>query len=122
MLWLADGHNLGNHNFGRNWFQSLLFGVLLTVNTLLWANDLTNPKSIKLGTRLLILPVTGVRHEVKKGDKNPIGLILCAHKNELIAKYVLGGLNNKIFAAQYRLVLPTTRQLSQELKLEVKDA
>ncbi len=42
------------------------FGISL--NTLLWANDLTQKSTIKPGQKLLILPVSGVMHLVKKGD------------------------------------------------------
>lgn len=43
------------------------FGISL--NTLLWANDIRNARSIKTGDSLVILPVSGVKYEVKKGDK-----------------------------------------------------
>ena len=42
------------------------FGISL--NTLLWANNIKNAKSIHVGDDLIILPVTGVQYEVKKGD------------------------------------------------------
>lgn len=42
------------------------FGV--TVNTILWANGIANPRLIKTGDQVLILPVSGVKHEVQKGD------------------------------------------------------
>lgn len=42
-----------------------MFGV--SVNTIVWANDLKS-RIVKAGQELVILPVTGVRHEVKKGD------------------------------------------------------
>lgn len=42
------------------------FGV--SVNTILWANDLPRGAKITVGQALLILPVSGVQHEVKKGD------------------------------------------------------
>ncbi len=42
------------------------FGV--TVNTILWANNIRDPKSIKVGDELVILPVTGIQYKVKKGD------------------------------------------------------
>lgn len=42
------------------------FGV--SVNTILWANELKNSRSIKAGDKLVILPVSGVQHEVKKGE------------------------------------------------------
>jgi len=37
-------------------------------NTILWANDITDPSVIRPGDTLVILPITGVRHVVKKGD------------------------------------------------------
>lgn len=43
-----------------------LFGV--SVNTILWANDLKSAKSIHVGDVLTILPVSGIRHTVVKGD------------------------------------------------------
>lgn len=42
------------------------FGV--SVNTILWANEIKNPNTIRPGDTLIILPVSGVRHVVKKGD------------------------------------------------------
>ena len=40
----------------------------VTVNTILWANDLKRGQSLKIGQTLTILPITGVRYTVKKGD------------------------------------------------------
>ena len=41
----------------------------VTVNTIVWANDGIDPKkSLKEGTSLLIMPISGVNHVVKKGD------------------------------------------------------
>lgn len=42
------------------------FGISL--NTLLWANSIRNPRLIRIGDELIILPVTGVQYEVRKGD------------------------------------------------------
>lgn len=42
-----------------------LFGV--SVNTIVWANDLSNRK-VTEGQVLTILPVSGTRHTIKKGD------------------------------------------------------
>jgi len=43
-----------------------MFGV--SVNTIIWANDISRGDLIKTGQVLVILPVTGVRYVVKKGD------------------------------------------------------
>jgi predicted nuclease of restriction endonuclease-like (RecB) superfamily len=53
----------------------------------------------------------------KQADENdPIGLILCAMKDDIFAKYVLGGLNNKVFASKYKLALPSEEELCLKLK------
>lgn len=39
----------------------------VTVNTIVWANDLPNTRAIKPGQELVILPVPGIRYTVKKG-------------------------------------------------------
>lgn len=41
----------------------------ISVETLLWANDLTKSSKIKPGDGLIILPVSGVLHYVKSGEK-----------------------------------------------------
>lgn len=43
-----------------------MFGV--SANTILWANDIPRGGSINVGQKLVILPISGVRHTVKKGD------------------------------------------------------
>ncbi len=43
-----------------------MFGV--TSNTILWANNLKKKTDIAPGQSLVILPIAGVRHVVKKGD------------------------------------------------------
>ncbi len=43
-----------------------MFGV--SVNTIMWANDLKKTTDISEGDVLVILPISGVRHTVKKGD------------------------------------------------------
>ena len=40
----------------------------VTVNTLLWENNLTWSSTIKPGQKLTILPNSGVNHEIKSGD------------------------------------------------------
>jgi len=40
----------------------------VSVNTIKWANSIPNANSVAPGARLVILPVSGIRHDVKKGD------------------------------------------------------
>ncbi len=55
-------------------------------------------------------------NEKAEGENDPIGLILCAKKDDIFAKYVLGGLSNKIFASKYKLALPSEQELRSKLK------
>ncbi|MCX6721829.1 MAG: M23 family metallopeptidase [Candidatus Staskawiczbacteria bacterium] len=48
--------------------QSIADAYKISVNTLLWANDLTTYSTIKVGQTLAVLPVDGVLHVVKSGD------------------------------------------------------
>ena len=40
----------------------------ISLNTLLWANDLNSSSKLKIGQKLIILPVSGTIHHVKSGD------------------------------------------------------
>jgi len=43
-----------------------MFGV--TINTIMWANDLKRGSAIQPGQELIILPITGIQHTVLKGE------------------------------------------------------
>jgi predicted nuclease of restriction endonuclease-like (RecB) superfamily len=45
-------------------------------------------------------------HWVLPGENPPVGLILCAEKGHVMAKYALEGLSNTVLAAEYRTTLP----------------
>ena len=52
-------------------------------------------------------------------DDNPtIGLVLCAKKNEAVAKYSVLKDNKQLFASKYMLYLPTEEELKRELDRE----
>jgi len=55
-------------------------------------------------------------NEKQEDENDPIGLILCAKKDDIFAKYVLGGLNNKVFSSKYKLALPSEKELRLKLK------
>lgn len=55
-------------------------------------------------------------NEKTEDENDPIGLILCAKKDEVFAKYVLGGLSNKVFASKYKLTLPSEKEIGLRLK------
>ena len=52
------------------------------------------------------------------GDNPTVGLILCAQKNDAVARYsVLSG-SKQIFAAKYLKCLPTEEELRREIQRE----
>ena len=54
-------------------------------------------------------------HWVHDGENPPVGLILCAQKDESVARYALDGLPNKVMAAEYRTALPDEETLVAEI-------
>lgn len=53
----------------------------VSVNTILWANNLQRNSTIKEGDTLIILPITGIKYTVKKGDT--IKGIVSKYKSDL---------------------------------------
>ena len=77
----------------------------ISTNTILWANDLGAKTKLKTGQKLIILPVSGVLHHVKKGDT--LGGIANTYKGkveEIISANELSG-EGDIFVGDI-LVIP----------------
>ena len=55
-------------------------------------------------------------HWTREDENPPVGLILCAQKNESLARYALDDLPNKVLAAEYRTVLPDEKLIAEELE------
>ena len=56
------------------------------------------------------------KSEVCSPDDNPpIGIVLGAHKDELLMEYALQGITNQLFAARYQLYLPKREELQAQL-------
>lgn len=55
-------------------------------------------------------------HWTLPGENPPVGLILCAQKDDAVVRYALEGLPNEILAAEYRMVLPNAETLAAELR------
>ena len=56
------------------------------------------------------------KHWVRREENPPVGLILCAQKNEAVARYALEGLPNKVMASEYRTTLPDEELLASEIE------
>lgn len=57
-----------------------------------------------------------------EGDNPTIGLILCAEKNNALAKYSLLNDNQQVFASKYKTFLPTEEELQKEINRELNIA
>ena len=49
-------------------------------------------------------------------ENPPVGLILCSHKGEALARYALEGLPNKVLAREYLTLLPDEKTLQAEIE------
>ena len=57
-------------------------------------------------------------NEMTKGDALPVGVILCAQKNQALVHYATGGLSQQIFVSEYLLNLPSEEELRQIVEEE----
>ncbi len=51
-----------------------------------------------------------------ENDNPPIGIILCAEKDEISAEYFLSGYENNVFASKYITILPDKQKLIDEVE------
>ncbi len=56
------------------------------------------------------------QNKQRKGQRPPIGLIICKTKDEETVHYALGELKKEIFVAEYQTKLPTKEQIKNILK------
>lgn len=59
-------------------------------------------------------------NEMTEHDNPPIGLILCANKNDTFVEYTLGGMDNDIFVSKYLIELPKIEELKQLIESDMK--
>ena len=53
-----------------------------------------------------------------EGDYPTVGLILCAEKDKIVARYSVLKESKQLFASKYMLYLPTEEELKKELARE----
>ena len=62
------------------------------------------------------------KHEISvKEDNPPIGLILCANKNNTKVKYAKAGLDENLFVSKYKTSLPSVEEMETFIKDELID-
>lgn len=55
-------------------------------------------------------------HWSRPEENPPVGLILCAQRNDALAWYALEGLPNEVLAREYKLALPDEKLLAREIE------
>jgi predicted nuclease of restriction endonuclease-like (RecB) superfamily len=60
------------------------------------------------------------RYEKKDFENSTIGILLCAKKNNAVVKISLPENNKTIIASEYKLYLPTEKQLIEEVQKEIE--
>jgi predicted nuclease of restriction endonuclease-like (RecB) superfamily len=53
-----------------------------------------------------------------EGDNPPVGLLLCADKNQTKVEYATGGLDHQIFVSRYLVALPAPEQIQQLIETD----
>lgn len=56
--------------------------------------------------------------EMSEGDNPPVGLILCAQKNDTLVRYATTGLAEQLFVSKYQMNLPSEEELQQLVREE----
>ena len=80
---VQEGDNLG--------LVAQRFGI--SVETILWANNLSKKSTLKIDQKLIILPVSGILHTVRKGDS--LGQIAQIYKSNISQIVAFNGLSNE---------------------------
>lgn len=57
-------------------------------------------------------------NETQPGDNLPVGIILCAGKNETLVKYATMGLPQQVFVSKYLVNLPSEKELERIIEEE----
>ena len=56
--------------------------------------------------------------EMTEGDNPPVGLILCAQKNDTLVRYATTGMAEQLFVRKYQMNLPSEEELQQLVRDE----
>lgn len=58
------------------------------------------------------------RTQMVEGENEPIGIVLCAEKNDAVVKFTLSENQKQIFVSKYKLYLPSEEELKREIMRE----
>jgi predicted nuclease of restriction endonuclease-like (RecB) superfamily len=61
------------------------------------------------------------KNEMTEGDNPPVGIILCADKDDSLVEYATAGLENELFISKYMLQLPDKQTLLKFIERELEN-
>lgn len=61
------------------------------------------------------------KNEMTDGDNPPVGIILCANKNDALVEYATSGLSQEVFVSKYLIQLPSVDELKQLIETDIKN-
>lgn len=61
------------------------------------------------------------KHEMTEGDNPPVGIILCADRNDSLVEFATGGLANEVFVSKYQVQLPDKDVLRAMIEADVQN-
>ncbi len=61
------------------------------------------------------------KNEQTEGDNPPVGIILCADKNDSLVEYTTTGLSHEVFVSKYMVQLPSKKELVAFMNKELND-
>ena len=59
------------------------------------------------------------KNEMTEGDSPPVGIILCADKNDALVEYTTTGLSHEVFVSKYLVQLPSKAELERFIHREL---
>lgn len=102
---------------GTHFFVDLVFYNRLTRSYVLI--DLKVGKLTHQDLGQMQMYVNYYEWELTAPDENPpVGIVLCADKDEAVVRYTLPEGNKQIFASRYKLYLPSEEELAREVATE----
>jgi len=61
------------------------------------------------------------KNERTEGDNPPVGIILCATKNDALVEYTTTGLSHEVFVSKYMVQLPSKKELEAFINRELNE-
>lgn len=61
------------------------------------------------------------KHEMHEGDNPPIGILLCAEKDNALVEYAIDEKEEKLFVSKYKLELPSKEELQEFIEKELEE-